>query len=151
MQRPLEIVFEDMEPSEFVERHIRAAADKLERYFDRITGMRVILAQSHHRHQKGNLYDVRIVISIPGYKDVVVNRSPGINDTHEDPYVTIRDAFNAARRQLEDRVRIMHGKIKTHETIPHGTIVKIFPSIAGGDGYGFIEAACHQFILTLFS
>ena len=53
MQRPIEIVFEDIEPSDFLDKRIREEADKLERYFDHITGMRVTFAKSHGRHRKG--------------------------------------------------------------------------------------------------
>jgi hypothetical protein len=31
-------------------------------------------------------------------------------------YVAIRDAFNAAARQLEDYVRMQRGEVKTHST-----------------------------------
>ena len=141
MQRPIEIVFEDIEPSEFLDKRIREEADKLERYFDHITGMRVTFSKSHRRQRKGNAYDVRIVLSVPGHKDVIVNKSPGNNETHDDPYVTLRDAFHAARRQLEDRSRVMRGKVKTHDAMPEGAIVKLFPSVSGGDGYGFLEGA----------
>ncbi|MGZ5863734.1 MAG: HPF/RaiA family ribosome-associated protein [Methyloceanibacter sp.] len=37
-----------------------------------------------------------------------------INHAHEDVYVAIRDAFDAAVRQVEDHVRRMRGDTKTH-------------------------------------
>jgi ribosome-associated translation inhibitor RaiA len=37
---------------------------------------------------------------------------------HEDVYVAIRDAFNAATRRLEDQARKMRGSVKTHATPP---------------------------------
>ena len=51
-------------------------------------------------HHKGNLYHVRIDISVPG-DEIVVSREPHKDHSHEDAYVTIRDAFDAAKRQLD--------------------------------------------------
>jgi ribosome-associated translation inhibitor RaiA len=42
---------------------------------------------------------VRIDLKVPG-KEIVVNR-----DHDEDIYVALRDAFDVARRQLEDHAR----------------------------------------------
>jgi hypothetical protein len=43
----------------------------------------------------------------------VVNR-----DRDEDVYVALRNAFDAAKRQLEDYVRLLRGDVKTHEPKP---------------------------------
>ena len=105
MQQPLEIVFEDIEPSDAVRARLNEEMDKLLQYNDRITSARVVLAKPHHKHQKGNNYQVRIVLSLPGIKDVIVNQDPGDDQSHDDAYITIRDAFRAARRQLQDADR----------------------------------------------
>ncbi len=105
MQQPLEIVFEDFEPSDAIRARLREEMDKLEQFNNRITSARVAIAKPHQHHQKGNSYQVRIHITIPGTKDVVVNQQPGDQHGHEDAYVTIRDAFRAARRQLKDGKR----------------------------------------------
>jgi ribosome-associated translation inhibitor RaiA len=44
----------------------------------------------------------------------VVDRAKPIDQTHEDVYVAIRDAFNAAARRLEDQARKMRGNVKSH-------------------------------------
>ena len=41
---------------------------------------------------------------------------------HEDIQLTITDAFDAARRQLQDFVRKRQGHVKAHEIPPHGII-----------------------------
>jgi cold shock CspA family protein len=79
---------------------------------------------------------VRIEIGVPG-KDLIVSRHPKDKHAHEDIYVAIRDAFDAARRQLEDHVRKRAGKVKLHEVPLHGKVVRIFPY----EGYGFIAAS----------
>ncbi|HRK95281.1 MAG TPA: ribosome-associated translation inhibitor RaiA [Rhodospirillales bacterium] len=104
MQVPLEIAFHNMEPSEFIEANVRERVGKLERYFDRIIRCSVSIEAPHRAHRQGNLYHVRIEISVPG-KDLVVSRNPGDIHAHKDVYVAIRDAFAAAERQLADHAR----------------------------------------------
>lgn len=137
MQSPLEIVFEDMTPSDAVDARLREEAAKLEQFMDRITSARIVVAQPHRQHHKGNTYRVRIHITTPGAADIVVNRDPGDRNAHEDLYVTIRDAFAAARRQLQDRVRKMQGQVKEHEVPPHGVIA----ALVAEQDYGFVSAS----------
>src|SRR4030043_380004 len=46
----------------------------------------------------------------------------------------IRDAFDAARRKLEDFARKQRGDVKQHETLPHARISALFLD----KGYGFL-------------
>jgi cold shock CspA family protein len=64
-----------------------------------------------------------------------VTRSGPKDHAHEDVYVAIRDAFDAAVRRLEDHVRERRGKVKTHEEPLHGTVRMVDPA----GGFGFIE------------
>jgi ribosomal subunit interface protein len=133
MQIPVQVTFRNMDPSEAVEANVREKADKLERHFDRIISCRVVVESPHRRHHKGKLYNLRIDIGVPG-KEIVVNHSGPKNHAHEDVYVAVRDAFNAASRQLEDHARKVRGEIKSHEVPPHGKVVRLFPY----EGYGFV-------------
>ena len=135
MQTPLEIVFQGMSSSFAIEERIRKEADKLERYHGRITACRVVIEAPHRRHEKGNLFNVRVELTVPGRPPIVVSRNPTENRAHEEPYVALRDAFDAARRQLQDINRKLRGEIKQHEEPPRGRIVRLLPE----DGYGFIE------------
>ena len=114
MDIPLQVSFRDMEPSPAVEARIREKADGLERFFDRIVGCRVVVEAPHRHSHKGKLFGIRIDIHLPG-KDLVVNRSGSQNHAHEDVYVAIRDAFDAATRQLEDHARKVRSDVKAHE------------------------------------
>ena len=134
MPIPLQISFRNMDPSPAVEERIRKKAEKLERFHDRIIGCTVVVEAPHRHHHKGKLYNVRIDISVPG-KDVVVDRSGPIDHAHEDVYVAIRDAFDAAARRLEDQARKMRSSVKTHAAPPHGKIASLL------DDYGFITTA----------
>ncbi len=108
MTIPLQITFRDMPLSDAVEQRIREKAVKLERFNDRILGCHVVVEMpQRHKHQ-GKLHSVRIDLTVPG-RELAVNR---VED--EDVYVAIRDAFNAALRQLESFVERQRGDVKTH-------------------------------------
>ncbi len=132
---PVMVTFKDMATSDAVEARIRERAHKLSRYHERITACRVVIAEAHRQHNKGTQFHVRVDLTVPD-GEIVVNREPEVNHAHEDAYVAIRDAFDAAQRQLRDWVgrHTKHGS-KAHPTPRHGTVVRVF----GDDGFGFIE------------
>ncbi len=109
MQIPVQITIRDMEHSEALEARIREKAHKLDEFFNHIMSCRVVVEMPHKHHHQGKQFNVRIDIGVPG-SEIVVNR-----DHAEDVYVALRDAFSAAKRQLEDYVRKVRGDVKTHE------------------------------------
>jgi ribosomal subunit interface protein len=125
----LQITVRNVSLSEAAEENIRERASKLDSFYDRITSCRVTVDAPHRRQHKGILYDVRIDMTVPG-SELVIKREP-----HEDVYVAIRNAFDAARRQLEDFARRQRGEVKSHVAPPHARISKLFPE----EGYGFLE------------
>jgi cold shock CspA family protein/ribosome-associated translation inhibitor RaiA len=137
MQTQLQITFEDIGHSDAVEPRIREEVDKLEQFYDRITSTRVVVARPQHRHKKGDIFQIRIHITVPGAADVAISREPSENGAHEDVYVTIRDAFKAARRQLQDLSRRRQGDVKAHEQPPHGRIASLHPE----NDHGFITTS----------
>jgi ribosomal subunit interface protein len=134
MQKPLEITFRHMERSPALEAVVRERAQKLENFCDEIIGCQVMFEEPHRHHQQGNLYHVRIDLTVPG-KEIVVKRSPDDEHAHEDAFVALRDAFDSVRRQLEDYVRIRRGKVKTHEVPAHGRVIRLAPE----QDYGRLE------------
>ncbi|MDP1637211.1 MAG: ribosome-associated translation inhibitor RaiA [Candidatus Nitrotoga sp.] len=109
MQTPLQITVRNIEHSDALETRIRDKAQKLEEFCKHIMSCRVVVEAPHKHHHQGKQFNVRIEIGVPG-NEIVVNR-----DHHEDVYVALRDAFNAAKRQLEDYARKIRGDVKTHE------------------------------------
>lgn len=109
MQLPLQITIRDIERSDALEAHIRDKAKKLDEFFDHIMSCYVVVEMPHKHHHQGKQFNVRIDIGVPG-SEIVVN-----HDHHEDVYVALRDAFDAAKRQLEDYARKIRGDTKTHE------------------------------------
>jgi ribosomal subunit interface protein len=134
MQVPLRIAFRGLDPSAAIETSVRRHAERLERFFDRITGCQVMIESEHHHHHKGRLYHVRVDMTVPN-KEIVVARDPGAHHAHEDVYVAIRDAFDAAVRQLEDYVRRHRGQAKIHLPPAHGHVLRLRPE----EGFGIIE------------
>lgn len=131
MQLPLQITFRHMESSPAVETRIRERAEELERFFDRLVSCRVIVESAHPRRHQGSLFRVRIDIKAPG-AEIVVGRDPAARHAHEDVHVAVRDAFDAARRLLEDHVRKGRGQVKTHVVPEHGRIVRLLYDRDGG-------------------
>ena len=100
MKLPLEITFRNVARTPEIEERIRAKAAKLDRFYDRITGCRVVVEAPHQHHNKGNVFHVRIEVSVPG-DELIVNRDPEKNRQHEDLGIALRDAFAAAQRQVQ--------------------------------------------------
>lgn len=134
MQVPVQVTFRDMPVSDAVEAACLKEAAGLERFYDRITSCRVVVAESHRRHQKGNLYEVRLDVAVPG-RVLAVNREPAEHHRDEDVHVAVREAFDRMRRQLEDHARRARGQVKVHDQPPYGRVARLVPEKA----HGFIE------------
>ncbi|QQS41248.1 MAG: ribosome-associated translation inhibitor RaiA [Acidobacteriota bacterium] len=131
MEKPVQITFRNMEPSPAVDARIREEIKELEEFYDRIIGCRVTAEMPHKHRRAGSRFRIKIYCTVPG-GEIVVNEEPSLHsameDTelernakrrevaahHKDIYVAIRDAFKAARRQLEDFARIQRGDVKRH-------------------------------------
>ena len=74
---------------------------------------------------------------MPEHKDILVTKTHDDAPEHEHVAVAIKDAFDAAQRQIEDAVREMRGQVKPHQSEDHGAVSKF----VAGDDYGFIETA----------
>lgn len=160
MEIPLKITFRNMPPSKAIEANIQEKVTKLESLYDGIMSCRVIVEAPHRHHHKGKAYQVRVDMTVPG-DEIVINRAPtrleaarsprteelekefaeshepSKHGAHEDAYVAIRDAFNAAGRKLQDHARRKRGKVKVHEAAAQARVVRIFPV----EDYGFLETA----------
>ena len=131
MTRPVQITFRNMRASASLEDEVRARVAWLERFHPNLVGCHVLLEVPHRHHAHGQHVRVRIGLSLPG-EDVVVSHEPTLHgrskdvkeeahhkDTDIDPahtlaLVAIHDAFDAARRRLEDCARRQRGDVKTH-------------------------------------
>jgi len=133
MQTAPQVSFVGVAGSDRVRDAVLEEIDRLEQIHPRITGCHVVVAVPHRRHRQGGLYSVRIDIVVP-HGELVVNRDHHENHAHEDVFVAIRDAFDAARRRLEDHVRRLRGEARPHQPALHGVVTRLHPL----DGYGFL-------------
>lgn len=136
MKLPLQITFKNLERSDFVESAVREKVEKLDQYCSDIMSCRVVVEALHKHHHKGNVYDIHIDITVPG-KEIAVSRDPGQDHAHEDIYVAIRDAFNAAKRQLQNYSAQIQQQVKSHSMPPHGIVALINPE----QDFGIIRAS----------
>jgi cold shock CspA family protein len=134
MQLPLQLSFRNMEPSEAIEAIVRQKAARLDSLANHIMSCRVVIEPAGQHHLHGNLYQVHLDIKLPG-GEIAITREPSKHVKYKNLTLAIRDAFDSARRKLEDFVREERGAIKAHETTPHGRVIKVFPD----EGYGFLQ------------
>ena len=105
MDRPLDIAFHNMPSSPELEAEIRQHVERLNKLHDRMTACRVSVEALHQQHQTGNLYEVHVVMSLPGAHDLAVSHEPHRareRYAHPDVRVSLRTAFHAAERQLQE-------------------------------------------------
>jgi ribosomal subunit interface protein len=134
MQIPLQITFREIEHSEVLENHIRDKAQKLEQFYSALVGCKVVVDQPGKHQHLGKPFSIRIDLTVPG-GEIVVDRQQ-----NADFYVALRDAFNAARRKLEDYGHRQRREIKAHEPVVSGRVARLVPE----EGYGFIAATNGQ-------
>ena len=108
MDIPLQISLHGITHSDALYESIRGKAAKLERFYDHILSCRVVLEVAARHKRKGRQYTARIDHKVPGSEIAVTH------EHDEDVQVALRDAFDAARRRLEDYARVQRGDVKSH-------------------------------------
>lgn len=154
MQLPPTITFRGIEATPALEADVRRRIEKLETYYAPIMACRVLIELGQRHHEAGNRYHVRIDLTVPG-DELVVAHDAGLHTNARDlktlktqkhaesdrdrrhAHVAVREAFEVARRRLQDFARRQRGAVKTSHRLPHGRIVRLFPE----EGYGFIRTA----------
>jgi len=139
MNQPLEIVFRHAERSPAVERAVREQAEALHRLCDQLQHCRVVVEIINRHLPKGHKFRTRLDLKLRG-KTIVVGRSSAAFPGHADVYQSVRHAFDAAARRLQDFARRRRHEVKTHDAPPHGRVERLFP----GDGYGFVRLSDGQ-------
>jgi cold shock CspA family protein len=149
---PVQITFRNMVPSAEIEEDIVARARKLEQFYRRITSCRVLVEAPARHRQRGLLFHIRIDLTVPS-GEIVVKREPTLYSAEQDAAaersrkgtetrserkhlkVALREAFDSARRRLQDYARRRRADVKAHEGLPEGRVISLFPA----KRYGYIE------------
>ena len=137
MQTPVEIEFQDMPDNSAVQEQVADQLKKLEARYGRITAGRIVIKGPGNRHQTGGLYDINIRLALPDGREVNIGRTPKADERHSELAFAVNDAFKRARRRLQDNTRLMEGRVKSHEGLPIGTVVRLDPA---GE-FGFIRSS----------
>jgi cold shock CspA family protein/ribosome-associated translation inhibitor RaiA len=159
---PTQINFRGLAHSETIEADIHERIAWLEQFYGGIVRCRVLVEIPHRHRHDGRHFQVGIDITVPGGAPIVVSHEPSLHgpmkdideaehhkDTevdavHRYAHVAIHEAFDVARRQLQDFAREQRGVVKTHEVPEHGEIAEI----SAVEGHGFIRAGERQIYFT---
>jgi ribosome-associated translation inhibitor RaiA/cold shock CspA family protein len=141
MQVPVQIAFHNLDSSHAAEDAIRGHVARLERMYERMTACRVRVDQTNQNPNGTIPPVVRIEISIPGRKDVVVAHEPEhLQRRFQAP--DLRNAINEAFRIAELRLGKMKDKLTDHEAESthesaheyQGQVAELTP----GEDFGFL-------------
>ncbi len=131
---PVQVTFHGVERSEGLEQAVLHYVGQLPHYHPRIHGVRVVFTRAAAHHRVGSPYQVQVRVAVPG-NDVVVSHHHAQHVQHQDPMLTLNDAFRAVQRQLEDDVRVRRGDVKTPaEGLQQGRIARL-----PATDHGFLE------------
>jgi hypothetical protein len=113
MSFPLQVTFRNMGHFDSFEALVRQQAAKLDSFAEHILSCRAVTEPVGKHHRRGNLYRVRLDLTVPDAR-ISVTRGPGGRLEHRDARIALRDAFEAARRRLGEYVRRRQGFVKAH-------------------------------------
>ena len=144
MQAPIEIAFHNIEKADWAEDAIRDHVARLEQMFDRLTTCRVRVDQRANNSNNTIPPVVRIELSVPGHRDIVVAHEPDrLQRKFQAPdlHNAINEAFRIAERRLgqfKDQLRDRTAAGR-HEAANGmlGQIVEITPA----QDFGFLLTA----------
>ena len=106
---PVDVVFRNMLRSEAAESRIREKAEALAVLDPRLVHCRVVVDLPHRHHKSGDRFLVRIELSVPGSKRLLIEHGP-VPDVHQ----AIHDGFESAKRRLKALNQKRRGAVKTH-------------------------------------
>src|ERR1035437_887525 len=139
MKLPMTITFRGMNSDEWIETEIRTRAAKLDTYCSDIMSCHVVVEVPHQHHQEGNRFSVRIDLRVPD-EEIAVTHGSNLHGATKDLHATewakrfdvegmrkdiplvIKEAFDVARRRLQDHARRHRLDVKRHEEPPHGPV-----------------------------
>lgn len=104
MSIPVQIHFHGIDASPAMEGVLRDKLAGISHIEPRATSCLAVIEPSDRRHRHGTVHRVTLRLAIPG-DELVVSRESELDHSHEDPYVALRDACDALRRQIVERSR----------------------------------------------
>lgn len=105
----VELSFRDVPPTETIRRLVHEQAARLDRFCASVTSCRVAIEHPQRHQRSGNAYRVRIEVTVPPHKDLVIVQDPQDNEMHTGLPAIVRKAFRAVQRQLKEVARLRRG------------------------------------------
>ena len=151
---PTQVTFRGLPQSDALDAAVRQRVAWLEQFYPGIVRCRVVIELPHRHRHDGRHVHVRIDLTVPDVPPIVTSHEPSlhgrlkdfeteehhkdseIEGVHRYARVAVHQAFDAARRRLQDFAREQRGTVKTHEVPAHGRVARISTM----EGYGFIQA-----------
>lgn len=113
MEVPLELVLRNVEHKDEIEAVVYEKLEKLEQVCDHVISCRVMVEQNPTHQTAKFSYHIRIDVRVPPHHEIVVKRDSGRN-VHDNLSTVLREAFIAARRQVEQVVDRQKHNVKAH-------------------------------------
>lgn len=113
MDVPLEIILRNVEHKREIEDVIYEKIEKLEQVCDHVTSCRVLVEQNPTHQHKQFSYHIRLDVHVPPHHEIIVKRDSGRN-VHDSLSAVLREAFIAARRQVEQIIERQKHHVKAH-------------------------------------
>ena len=138
MQIAPEVIFHDVDRSAWVENYVLDRVQRLDKFAEGITSIRVSLSKDQASHHKGNRYSVMVEVRTPPNHDLAARKYKVIRDMPSQLPALINLAFGAVERQLKKTAQLRRGEEKSHarpDGQAHGIVEKLF-----GEGYGFLRS-----------
>jgi hypothetical protein len=90
-----------MHHSDALEDVARKYAEKLGRYYGRISRIKIAIEIPHRNHTSGNTFQVKVDVAVPGTNLCIATNAHSRLE-YRDVKVALRDAFLLTKRRLED-------------------------------------------------
>ena len=129
---PTQVTFHGLTHRDDIESDIRERVSWLEQFYSGIVRCRVLVEVPHRHHRVGRHFHVGIELTVAGGPPIVISHDPSLHHRTKDipegsltkeleidgerryARAAIHEAFDAARRKLEDFAREQRGAVKVH-------------------------------------
>jgi cold shock CspA family protein len=125
------LAFKGIDRSPALEKAISKRVKELAHLRRGLMRVHVVVSELGRHQQQGRHFSVHLDLHCKG-------RSNDIAITHrhdEDPFVALRDAFDAAKRVLQEDLHRVRGDVKQHAQARRGRVARVDRD----GGFGFIE------------
>ena len=134
MLTPPQITFRGLRRWAEIEADIFERVAWLEKFYQGIVSCRVSIEVPHRHRRDGRHFLVTIELTVPNGEAIVIRHEPSLHSSlkdaaalehlkqsetdsvHRYARISVHDAFDSARRRLQDFARRQRGDVKAHES-----------------------------------